>query len=64
MVGFGYKFSHVINLGFGGLIYNNVDPNPLIDKKTAAIAPYISLSINLKIKAALGELANVFKYAK
>lgn len=64
MVGLGYKFSHVISVNFGGLIYNNVDPNPLLDKKTVAVAPYVGISINLKIKDALGDIAKVFAYGK
>lgn len=64
IAGLGYKFSHVINMSFGGMIYNNVNPNPLLDKKTIGVAPYVGLSINLKIKDALGEIAKVFQYGK
>jgi hypothetical protein len=64
MVGLGFKFSHAINLNLGGLLYNNVDPNPLIAKKTIGVAPYTGVSINLLIKDALGDIAKVFGYAK
>lgn len=64
IAGLGFKFSHVINMSFGAMIYNNVNPNPLLDKKTIGVAPYIGLSVNLKIKDALGEIAKVFQYAK
>lgn len=64
MLGLGFKLSHVFNVNFGGLIYNNVDPNPLLDKKTLGVAPYVGVSINLKIKDALGDIAKAFGYAK
>ena len=60
MIGIGYKVSHVINLNFGGLLYNNIDPNPLIAEKTLGIAPYVGISFNLLIKDALGDIAKVF----
>jgi hypothetical protein len=60
VIGIGYKISHVINLNFGGLLYNNVDPNPLIAKKSLGVAPYAGISINLLIKDALGDIAKVF----
>jgi hypothetical protein len=64
MIGLGYKLSHVFNVNFGGLIYQNVDPNPLLDKKTIGVAPYVGISLNLKIKDALGDIAKVFSYGK
>ncbi len=64
MVGAGFKISHVINLNAGGLLYNNIDPNPAIAKKTVGVAPYAGISINLLIKDAFGEIAKVFSYAK
>lgn len=64
MVGIGFKVSHAINLNAGGLLYNNIDPNPLIAKKTLGVAPYTGISINLLIKDALGDIAKVFSYGK
>jgi hypothetical protein len=64
MIGLGYKLSHVLNVNFGGLLYNNIDPNPLNAKKTLGVAPYAGLSINLLIKDALGDIAKIFTYAK
>ena len=64
MIGLGYKLSHAINLNFGGLLYNNIDPNPLIVEKTLGIAPYTGISINLLIKDALGDIAKIFSYGK
>jgi len=64
MLGLGYKFNHYISLIAGGLIYNNNDANPLLDKKTVGVAPYVGLSVNLKIKDALGEVSKLFTYGK
>lgn len=64
MTGIGYRLSNVICLTGGGVFYNNIDPNPLLDHKTVGFAPYFGISINLKIKAALGDLAKVFTYGK
>jgi hypothetical protein len=64
MAGLSYRFSNVICLTGGTVFYNNLDPNPLIDKKTLGVAPYIGISINLKIKAAFGEIGKVFGYGK
>ena len=64
MTGIGFKFNHYVSLIGGGLIYNNNDPNPLLDKKTVGVAPYLGISINLKIKDALGESSKVFTYGK
>ena len=64
MVGLGFKVNHVINLNFGGLIYFNVDPNPLISNKTIGLAPYAGVSFNLLIKDAFGDIAKIFDYGK
>jgi len=64
MIGTGFKLSHAFNLNLGGLLYNNIDPNPLIAKKTLGVAPYAGISINLLIKDALGDIAKVFTYGK
>lgn len=64
MAGVGYKFSHVVCVTGGLLFYNNVDPNPILEKKTLGVAPYLGLSINLKIRSALGAVANLFTYGK
>jgi hypothetical protein len=60
MVGLGYKVSHVLNLNLGGLLYNNINSNPLIATKSIGVAPYVGLSINLLIKDALGDIAKIF----
>ncbi|MTH15817.1 hypothetical protein [Flavobacterium sp. LC2016-01] len=60
MIGLGYKVSHVLNLNFGGLLYNNINPNPLVATKSIGIAPYAGISINLLIKDALGDIAKIF----
>lgn len=60
MIGLGYKMSHVINLNFGGLLYNNVNSNPLVATKSLGVAPYAGISINLLIKDALGDIAKIF----
>jgi hypothetical protein len=64
MVGLGFKISHAVNLNAGGLLYYTLDSNPLFDNKTFAASPYVGISINLKIRDALGEIANIFKYGK
>jgi hypothetical protein len=60
MTGVSYRFSNVICLTGGTLFYNNIDPNPLLDRKTLAVAPYFGISINLRIRSAFGELSKVF----
>lgn len=60
MLGLGYRFSHVVNIIGGTVLYNTTDPNPLIEKKLLGARPYIGISLNLKIQAALGEIAKLF----
>lgn len=64
MLGGGYKLSHVFFVSAGTVIYNKLDPNPLLDKKKVSFIPYMGLSINLKISDALGDIAKVFSYGK
>ena len=64
ILGAGYKFSHVVSVTAGGLLFNKLSPNPLIDDKNLSVVPYFGLSINLKIKDAFGDIAKIFNYAK
>lgn len=60
MIGVGYRLSHAINIIGGGLLYNRLSPNSLLDSPTVGVRPYVGLSVNLKIKDALGEVAKLF----
>lgn len=64
LIGIGFKFTHAVSVSGGTLFYNNIEPNPLLERKSLGVAPYAGLSINLKIQAALGELGKVFTYGK
>jgi hypothetical protein len=50
IVGFGYKFSHIISINAGALVFKKEDPNPFITTKKVTATPYVSFSLNLKLK--------------
>jgi hypothetical protein len=64
ILGGGYKFSHVVSITAGALFFNKVNPNPLLDQKKISAVPYLGLSANLKIKAALGDLGKALGIIK
>lgn len=48
--GVGYRLTSALRLTFGTLWYNKLDPNPLLDNKKLAVAPYAGLSIDLQVR--------------
>jgi hypothetical protein len=57
LTGIGIKlYSHSIMLNAGTLWFHKIDPNPVINTKSIAVAPYVGISVDLKLKDLVGGL--------
>ncbi|SEN06658.1 hypothetical protein SAMN05192574_102347 [Mucilaginibacter gossypiicola] len=59
--GLGVNFSHEVRLTFGGVWYRKYDPNPLINRKTAGVTPYLGLSIDFRLKDIYNGFKKIFE---
>lgn len=55
LLGLGVRLTSATRITLGGILFRKEDPNPLIDNKTTAVAPFIGLSIDLSLKSLLND---------
>lgn len=48
--GLGCRITESIRLGGGAIVYQELDPNPLIDDEKLAAAPYVSISVDWDVR--------------
>jgi hypothetical protein len=60
MAGLEYRITHSLKLGYGYVFYWKLDPNPLINNRSLGYAPYVGLSLDLKLKQVLSDLGTLF----
>ena len=51
-VGLGYRLTRSLRLGGGFVLFSKNDENPLVDERTVAITPYVSLSFDVDLVGA------------
>ena len=56
-LGMNYRISNQVRLGGGALFLQEKNANPVIDKKSLALAPYLSISFDLSIFETIGKFA-------
>ena len=49
-IGLGYRITNAFRLTSGVLLYNRLNPNPLIDNKILSFVPYFGLSVDLQVR--------------
>jgi hypothetical protein len=59
LIGLGIRLSNSVRFTFGGVLFNKLDPNPLVDNKTLAITPFTGISVDLKLQSLFGDLASL-----
>lgn len=52
LVGLGYRLTRSLRLGGGVLLFLENDPNPLVDERSLAFTPYVSLSFDVDLVGA------------
>jgi hypothetical protein len=52
LVGLGYRLTRSLRLGGGMVLFLKNDPNPLVDARSLAITPYVSLSFDIDLLGA------------
>ena len=62
VVGFGYRLTRTLRVNLGGLLYNEVNPSPLIDSRELRVAPTFSLSVDIDLAEALGAVGTAFNF--
>lgn len=58
LLGAGRRMTDPVRLTGGAVVYRRLDVNPLLDHKTIAFSPFLSLSFDFDAKAALGKLGD------
>ena len=61
LAGYGFKLNHMIQITAGGLMFNKIDPNPTINTKSFAMAPYVGLSVDADLKEMLNGILDIIK---
>jgi hypothetical protein len=61
LVGCGWRITRSLRGNVGGMLFYQKDQNPVIDDSHFAVAPSVSLSIDINISKAFGDLSKVFK---
>ena len=61
-LGVGYRLTRTIRFSAGTLIYNELDPNPLVDNKALKLAPTVALSIDIDLTNALGAIGKAINF--
>lgn len=59
LAGFGFRFNRITRVNVGGLIYQYKNINPVLDKYDLKVNPTISLSVDLDVVKALGDVGKL-----
>ncbi len=59
LMGFGFRLSNALRITGGTILFNQEDPNPLIDNKKLGVTPFIGLSIDLSLKQLLNDMSGL-----
>jgi hypothetical protein len=51
-VGLGYRLTRSLRLGGGFVLFSKNDENPLVDERSVAVTPYVSLSFDVDLVGA------------
>ena len=51
-VGLGYRLTRSLRLGGGFVLFQKNDENPLVDERSLAVTPYVSLSFDVDLVGA------------
>jgi|GEM_PF-3334770 len=60
LVGVGYRITDSGRLGVGALVFNEQDPNPLIDEESVTVSPYLSLSFDVDVLSFFKQFSGLF----
>ncbi|MCF8275539.1 MAG: hypothetical protein K9J17_02300 [Flavobacteriales bacterium] len=61
LVGYGFRFSNVVNLSVGAMFYRRDNPEPFNSNKQLTAMPYVGLSIDFDLLDAAKDLISIFK---
>lgn len=56
VLGAGYRVTQSLRLGGGAIVLKEADPNPLIDRQSAALTPYLSLSFDVDVAKGMSKI--------
>jgi hypothetical protein len=60
LTGVGFRVNNAIRLTAGTAWVKKIDPDPITTKKSAAVLPYIGVSVDLDLKGLFGGLSSLF----
>ncbi|MFN7962591.1 MAG: hypothetical protein U0002_15080 [Thermoanaerobaculia bacterium] len=60
LLGAGFRVTETLRLGFGGLIFQRADKNPLVKNQELAVTPYLTLSFDVDVARSLQGLTALF----
>ncbi len=60
VAGIGVRLSSAVRITTGTILFNRLDPNPLLENKRLSVTPFIGLSIDLRLKSLMGDANAIF----
>jgi hypothetical protein len=60
IIGLGFRISRSLKINWGGVIFKQVDENPLVDKERTNARQFLSISFDSDLEKLLGRLAKIF----
>lgn len=60
ITGIGLRLSSAVRITTGVVLFNRLDPNPILDNKRLSATPFIGLSVDLKLKSLMGDASAIF----
>ena len=60
LTGISYRFSHVLRVSAGSMLFRQLDENPLSANTSISATPYIGLSYDFEVRELLNGITNLF----
>ena len=60
LVGIGFRWTKSIKTNVGGLLFKQIDENPLVDRQHTKMVLFASISFDIDIKPLIGKLSSLF----